>query len=206
MIFGKTTSSSCQGRITKMAMLQKGVKTKEKVSKVSIGNESVGKRGFFSRATVFSHKRLGPIGWFTFGVFLGPFDPPKKENYLSGQAQPKTRCLTFLQIDTESTQENHANVMSILLDACPCLLPQAYYTDRGACLFLGDAMTTFSFLEIHDTLALAKRGHPPTNGYLIIFNHISSASEMGPFTDTFLFSMIDIWILIVSHQNPNLTM
>ena len=123
--------------------------------------------------------------------FLGHLTPQKRELSLrTGSAQNKVSYIST--IATESTQENHANVMSILLDTCPSLLPQAYYTDRGACLFLGDAMTTFSFLEIHDTLALAKKGRPPTNGYLIIFNHISSSSEMGPLIDTFLFSMMDI--------------
>lgn len=120
-------------------------------------------------------------------IFWAIWPPQKRELSLrTGSAQNKVSHIST--IATESTHENHANVMSILLDACPCLLPQAYYTDRGACLFLGDAMTTFSFLEIHDTLALAKKGRPPTNGYLIIFNHISSSSEMGPLIDTFLFS------------------
>ena len=179
-------------------MLQKGVKTKEKVSKVSIGNESVGKKGFFSRATVFSHKRLGPIGWFTFRVFFGPFDPPKKRIISQDRLSPKQGVLHFYNrhwINAGESCQCDVNTIGHM----PMFASSYASTSllhRGACLFLGDAMTTFSFLEIHDTLALAKKGRPPTNGYLIIFNHISSSSEMGPLIDTFLFSMMDIWIWI----------
>ena len=125
--------SSGRHYVLKKVMLQKGVKTKEKVSKVPIGNESVGRRDLFRRHCFLSQEAPFKRAIHTF--FLGHL-----------------RWFTFLQMPLNEHRKCHCELVKlILLYTCPRLLQQAWW--RGMLLFGW----------CHDNLLLfGNSGHPST--------------------------------------------